>query len=127
MKVEVELSEIEYLRNSLLQEQGKFEKLEKKLSELDESELKERAVSLSYRLFEKYAHAIFNSLGFEIDHNRTMFSSDLTYQLGKNWWSREKDIVVTLGATVTEKFRSAFMHIGVVPKDQISEPDELKL
>lgn len=128
MKVEIELSEVEALRERCRHEHENVERLEKQLSELNEEELKKRAVNLSYRLFEKYVKTVFKSLGFEPDRmNSSIFSSDLVYQLGKDWWTREKDITVTLGATVTENFRTAFINIGVVPKEQISEPDELKL
>jgi hypothetical protein len=127
MKIEIDYELLEQLRIQLANEQEKVERLENKLYELNEVELKQRAITLSYRLFEAYVTAIFNSLGFKIDLSRSMFSSDLTNHLGKTWWTREQDIAVTLGATVTEKFRSAFIQIGVVPKKEISEPEEFKL
>ena len=65
MKIEIELSEVEALRWELQRTQTEKRQLEEKLKELSETELKAKAVRLSYRLFDNYMAAVFKHLGFE--------------------------------------------------------------
>lgn len=51
MKVKIELSEVVRLRNQLQQREAEVYEFKKKLKELSEPELKQKAVELSYRLF----------------------------------------------------------------------------
>jgi uncharacterized coiled-coil protein SlyX len=129
MKIEVEFSEMERLRSQVKEQERTIKRLEDQITELGEEKLKERAVRLSYRLFDKYVSAIFAKLGFDKTswEGTVKFEGNLQYVLGKDWWNKAEDLTVEIGATVTENFRSAFLNIGVVPKEKLSEPEELKL
>jgi hypothetical protein len=129
MKIEVELSEIEQLKAELQREKERAKKLENDLNELSEKELKEKAVRLSWRLFDNYMEAVFKHLSFETRIGGSVITRDnLEHYLGKEWYNSPR-INFELGATVTEKFKSAFLNIGIIAIDQVeatSDVHELK-
>ena len=121
MKIEIELSEVEALRWELQRTQTEKRQLEEKLKELSETELKAKAVGLSYRLFDNYMAAVFKHLGFEEWQRESVIVRDnLEHWIGKDWWNSDR-ITVELGANVTTKFKSAFLSIGILTKKEVEE------
>lgn len=127
MKVEIELSEVEYLRSQLKKRETEVQELETKLKELSESELKQKAVALSWRLFDNYMATVFSHLGFENDKTDTVIvRENLEHLLGKSWWNSER-IKFELGATITTKFKNAFLEIGIIPQEEVEKKDDYEL
>lgn len=127
MKIEIEFEEVELLKMQLVQKQHLINQLESKLKELSEKELVEKAVRLSYRLLDNYLLAIFNRLGFEQTHQKAVvIHYDLEHWIGKDWWNSDR-FTIELGADVSTKFKSAFLSIGVLTKDEASDDDVHKL
>ena len=121
MKIEIELSEVEALKWELQRTQTEKRQLEEKLKELSETELKAKAVRLSYRLFDNYMAAVFKHLGFEEWQRESVIVRDnLEHWIGKDWWNSDR-ITVELGANVTTKFKSAFLSIGILTKKEVEE------
>jgi hypothetical protein len=122
MKIEIELAEVERLRSQLQQREQQVNELEKKLKELSESELKQKAVRLSYRLFDNYMAAVFKHLGFveEWQRDSVIVRDNLEHWIGKDWWNSDR-ITIELGANVTTKFKSAFLEIGILTKKEVEE------
>lgn len=121
MKIEIELSEVEALRSQLQNTKDEKRQLEEKLKELSETELKAKAVRLSYRLFDNYMAAVFKHLGFEEWQRESVIVRDnLEHWIGKDWWNSDR-ITVELGANVTTKFKSAFLSIGILTKKEVEE------
>jgi len=121
MKIEIELEEVERLKSQLQQREKEVNELEKKLKEFSEPELKQKAVRLSYRLFDSYMATVFKHLGFdEWEKNRVVFMDNLEHWIGKDWWNSDR-ISVELGANVTTKFKKAFLSIGIVTKKESEE------
>lgn len=121
MKIEIELSEVEALRSQLQNTKDEKRQLEEKLKELSETELKAKAVRLSYRLFDNYMAAVFKHLGFEEWQRESVIVRDnLEHCIGKDWWNSDR-ITVELGANVTTKFKSAFLSIGILTKKEVEE------
>lgn len=121
MKIEIELSELEALRSQLQITETEKRQLEGKLKELSESELKAKAVRLSYRLFDNYMAAVFKHLGFgEWQRNSVIVRDNLEHWIGKDWWNSDR-ITVELEANVTTKFKSAFLSIGILTNKEFEE------
>jgi hypothetical protein len=118
MKIEIELSELEEIRSDLKKAEEQKKQLQEKLNGLSEEELKAKAVRLSYRLFDNYMAAVFKHLGFEEDWQRdsVIVKDNLEHWIGKDWWNSDR-ISVELCATVTTQFKSAFIRIGILPKE----------
>jgi hypothetical protein len=127
MKVEIELSEVEYLKSQLNESKKRNDELEAKLNELSESELKQKAVSLAYRLFDNYMGCVFTHLGFENWQRESVIIHDnLEHWIGKSWWNSER-IKVEIGANVSNTFRKAFLSIGIIPKEEVEKKDDYEL
>jgi hypothetical protein len=121
MKVEVELSELESLRSELRKTLEQNQKLEAAYNALSEKELKRNAVKLSYLLFNNYMEAVFKKLGFgDWVRDSVFFRDDLEHYLGKEWWQNER-LSVDIQISVSEKFKSAFLQLGVIPKEKDTE------
>ena len=82
MKIEIELSEVETLKEENKSKSQKIIELETKLKELSENELKESAVKLSFTLFENYMNCVFRHLGFEPFRESVKINEDLQHLLG---------------------------------------------
>ncbi len=118
MKVEIELEDLEELRNEVQSLRDDIKEQQDKLYNLDENVLKKDAVRLSYKLFNDYMDAIFKHLGFgEWQRDSVIIREDLEHWLGKDWWDSDR-ITVELGANVTTKFKSAFLAIGILTKKE---------
>ena len=121
MKIEIELGEVERLKNQLQQREEEVNELETKLKELSETELKQKAVRLSYRLFDNYMAAVFKHLGFEEwTRDSVIVRDNLEHWIGKDWWNSDR-ITFELGANVTTKFKTAFLSIGILTKKEAEE------
>lgn len=118
MKIEIELAEVERLKSQLQQKEKEVKDLEAKLKELSELELKQKAVRLSYRLFDNYMATVFKHLGFEEwQRDSVIFKDNLEDLIGKDWWNSDR-LTIELGASVTTKFNSAFLAIGILTKKE---------
>jgi hypothetical protein len=127
MKTEIELQDLENLREHLRSSLESNKELQEKLDSLDEADLKKRAVDLSWRLFHSYLGCMFKSLGF-VTRGETpiICHANLERELGKKWYDSDR-ITFDIGATVTTKFRQAFLNIGIVPKDEMNDGDDHSL
>lgn len=75
--------------------------------------MKKQANDLARKMFGDVMHRVFDELGFEdrIWLNDIDFGN-LQHYLGKNWWNSDR-LDITLGATVTNHFKGAFLKMGV--------------
>jgi hypothetical protein len=122
MKIEIDLEEVESLRKKIQNLQEESESLQKKLNELSEDQLIKKATDLAYRIFQDYMYAVFKHLGFEhTNENPVRIDNNFRKQLGKHWFESER-IKVVLGVNITNKFKEAFMIMGI--KTQSIEPSE---
>ena len=127
MKIEIELQEVENLRNKVAYLEGENEKLKKQIHDLNEDELKGKAVSLSWRLFENYISAVFEKLGFENHNQRCVrMIPDLQNELGRTWWTSQR-LTVDVSIEVSNQFRKAFLDLGYTPKENQEENNEDKI
>lgn len=118
MKIEIELEEVERLRSQLQQREIEVNELKEKIKELSEPELNQKAVKLSYRLFDNYMATVFKHLGFEEwSRNSVIIKDDLEHWIGKEWWNSDK-ITFEVGANVTTKFKTAFLSIGIITEEE---------
>lgn len=116
MKIQIEFEEVEAIRRRLEYVEGENNRLEKELAALDQRQLKENAIKLSNTLFNEYMSAVFKSLGFNAWIDRGVQFNIHHDMLGKPWQRRD-DLEVTVHASVSKEFRSAFLNIGVVPQE----------
>ena len=123
MKIEIELSEVEKLKDENKVKSQKINELEAKLKELSENELKESAVKLSFTLFENYMSSVFKHLGFETFRESVRINEDLRHWLGKSWWNSEK-LNIQIGVNITNQFKTAFLSIGVLTPENKKENDD---
>lgn len=124
MKIEIEYSEIEALKAQLEQAETENMRLVKKLMELSEPELKASAVKLSRRLFDNYMRTVFMHLGFEEwERNSVNIRDNLERFIGEEWWNNDR-LAIELGATVTTKFRSAFLSLGIHTGKEVKKVDD---
>lgn len=113
MKIEIEFEEVEALKKTILSHESTIRELKKELRKLSKEELESAAYSLAEKLASKYISKIFQTLGFDkeswfnnaIDFGDNQISSLRSMEL--------KDLDITIGANITEKFRKAFLRIGI--------------
>lgn len=123
MKIEIELSEVEKLKEENKVKTQKIIELETKLKELSEDELKESAVKLSFTLFENYMSCVFKHLGFEPFGESVIIKDNLRPWLGKSWWNSEK-LNIQIGANITNQFKNAFLSIGILTTENKRADDD---
>lgn len=120
MKIEIEFAEVEILRDTVFKQKEEIKQLKEQLSLLDEKALHDKAISLSFHLFETYIAAVFQRLGLEPKYGESVHIYDsLNHYLGSEWWKRGR-LKITLGATITTSFREAFLRLGIIPKEEMS-------
>ena len=112
MKIEVELGDIEILRKQIQTLEEEKEGLYKKLSALDEKQLKADVRVMAQKMTDSIMAEVFKKLGFKAGGLGYMSFKDLEHWHGKEWWTHE-DLEVTLSATITNQFKSAFLSLGV--------------
>lgn len=116
MKIQIEFEEVEAIRRRLEYVEGENNRLEKELAALDQRQLKENAIKLSKTLFNEYMSAVFKSLGFNAWIDRGV-QFNIHHDMLDKPWQRRDDLEVTVHASVSKEFRSAFLNIGVVPQE----------
>jgi hypothetical protein len=127
MKIEIELSELEHLKNELSEKNNIIKTIEKELKDLDKEHLTEKAVQLSFKLFDDYLAKVFEKLGFKVSQNKFyLHTSDVSNLINKPYWYNEEKITFELGADITGQFKEAFLKIGVIV-DEHKKEQEYKL
>jgi hypothetical protein len=109
MKIEIELEEVERLREQLKRNEIHIKELEEFIDKMDEKALYERAVKTSFRLFNDYMVCIFKHLGFDW---ADVQMDNVRHWLGEHWWDSER-LYVEIGANISNKFNRAYMNIGI--------------
>lgn len=123
MKIEIEFGEVEILRDTIFKQEQEIKELKEQLSLLDEKALHDKAISLSFHLFETYIAAVFQRLRLEPMHGESVRIPDsLNHYLGPEWWKRGR-LNIELGANITSRFRKAFLMLGIIAKEDM--PDEV--
>jgi hypothetical protein len=123
MKIEIEFGEVEILRDTIFKQKEEIKQLKEQLSLLDEKSLQDKAISLSFHLFETYIAAVFQRLGLEPMHGESVRIPDsLNHYLGADWWRRGR-LEITLGANITSRFKKAFLNLGIIFKEDM--PNEV--
>lgn len=113
MKVEVELGEIENLKNQISILEKENQKLSQRIQNLDEKKLMKDAVHLAEKMFNDVIHEVFSRLGFSKEQCPDYYGfCKLEDRLGERWWN-SKRLKVTIGATITNEFREAFLKLGI--------------
>lgn len=114
MKVEIELQELDRIREERNNYMKEADDLRKKLTDLDEKKLIARAEQLSYYLFDCYMEAVFRELGatHHWEAGSVVFTGDIRSRFQKDWWNCER-LKVDVGAQIIGEFWAAFLRIGV--------------
>jgi len=117
MKIEIEFEEVDRMKREIAELKARNLELHSQLSELDKDKLEEKAVILSMKMFENVMGRVFEELGFK---DRTCVDDinfiKLKRNLGSNWWESLK-LEVKIGASITNKFRVAFIGLGIIHED----------
>lgn len=122
MKIEIELHEIERLREDANIANDKAKKLEDELKANDEKQWERKAVKLSEILFNKYMEFTFMALGFDQKDNlfETACVSFPDYWSTENWLYKKDGIKMQLSAHVTSEFKKAFLRMWI-PNEPLPE------
>lgn len=125
MKIEIELAEVERLRNQVKDLEVSSRKLETDLKEANPKEMEAKAILLAKMLFHEYIATTFKCLGFQSGYNRdsVSFPDNIERWLGKSWWSKPDSVKMELSVTVTNEFRSAFLSMRIIE----NKPEEVNL
>lgn len=119
MKIEIDLEYIESLKEQIKRLESKNSDLIKKIDSLDETEIKQRAISISYELARQYLQTIFETLGFKSKYKEELhIESNIEHWLGKEWYTKRDRLNIIVGAYITNQVKEAFVNIGILPKDE---------
>lgn len=121
-KIEIELAEIEKLKCTIERLEEKIQDRENKLKELNEEELKKRAINLGYFLFHSYMASVFKNLGFDQWNKDSVKMPDIDHWLGKRWYNSDR-IEMDICVNVSTKFRNALLTIGITDKKEKDDDD----
>ena len=122
MKIEIELEEVESLREKVENQSFKIMHLEEELRNLNKEVLTDKAIKLSYYLFENYVRCIFQKLGFNGTPIHPIYmKNNMERLLGKTWYEESDKIEVELGVEILNDFKKAFLNIGVIPQAKMEE------
>ena len=114
MTITIEEKDYSILKNDLQKLANENYELKEQLKELEEKELIKKAERLAKILCQNYIEAIFEKLGFDNDNIVGLnFGTNLEAYLGKEWYKHRDKIDVEISATITNKFKTAFIAIGV--------------
>jgi len=116
MKIEIELFELEKIRNENKQLHRELIDMKFKLKDLSEEIMKEKALHLAKVYFDSYMGCVFEKLGFKQswDKDNVVFQRNLVDRLGPEWWKNIDKVDVELNASISTHFKSAFLSIGVL-------------
>lgn len=117
MKIEIEFEEVESLKKSIEKQKAEIESLENELKSLDNKQLKQDSTDLAKQMFDNVLLKVFEKLGFD---KRTSILDNISFRElehynGTNWWQHQ-DLKVTIGATITNEFKRAFLNMGIKTK-----------
>jgi len=118
MKIEIELEYVESLKKDLDAFKKANEDLLKELSAFDKEKVEVEIKNLADAMFRSAISGAFSKLGFEdMSDLRSMCFREIEHWLGKYWWTSEK-LDVTIGAQITNKFKGAFLALGVKAEEK---------
>lgn len=113
MKIEINLEDIESLKEQIKILQKDKHELELKLKSLDEEVLKQQALDLANKIFRDVLNRVFIELGFENTIlDRDIDFNNLQHYLGQTWWNSER-LEIKLGANITNQFKGAYLSMGI--------------
>jgi len=114
MKIEIEFEYVESLKKELDAFKKANEDLRKELSAFDKENVEKEIENLADKMFRSVMESVFLKLGFEeskSDIGGINFPT-LKHYLGKYWWHEDK-LDVLIGANITNKFKYAFIRLGI--------------
>jgi len=118
MKIEIELEYVESLKKELDAFKKANEDLRTELSKFDKEKVEGEIKNLADAMFRSVIKEVFSKLGFEdLSDLRSMNFPTIEHWLGKYWWFSEK-LDVTIGAQITNKFKGAFLALGVKAEEK---------
>lgn len=138
MKIEIELKELELLRQETSECRKELEKTQQELKQLkektDAASLRKKAIEFAEKLTQKYLEVILKGLGFKNTFSESYFNtgvlkfdrSFLDKNFGETWYLNGKDLKVTVGAEISDVFREAYIRIGVKPEPPKTEEEVQK-
>jgi len=114
MKIEIELEELEQLRNKSKDQETKINNLNQQLKVLDAQELRKHSVDVAEKMFEAVITEAFKNLGFTNPSFGAMGIDfrNLEHYHGEDWM-HDKRLQVTIGATISKDFKRAFLNMGI--------------
>lgn len=115
MKIEIESNELIRLESKVVKLEDEKRVLIEKLNKFDELEIQRRINNTAQVFFTGAIKKMFSEIGVDdvyLYPNSFSFN-DLDECLGENWWD-DKNIVITVGATITNKFKEGMVKIGVL-------------
>jgi hypothetical protein len=124
MKIEIELAEVERLRERIKHLEERESELEKQIEGAAIPQLRKKAVSLSKRLFSEYMDATLKSFGWKgggWSGNAVEFEDWIESRLGDEWYSRDDRVSFTICANVSAAWKGALLSIGVIPDSELKE------
>jgi len=126
-KIEIELSEVEFLNQEVKRLEEQVEELREKNNELfnsvDADKLHKKACQFAFTLADRYIDKIMKGIGFDETYNMRggwiSMDNDVFQKYGKDWYKHD-DIEISVGASAHDTIRRAFVRIGIVskPKDE---------
>ena len=129
-KIEIETKDFFALENEkqILKEQNanllsEVRELEDKIKSFNESEIEQKAITLSKKLFVQYMKATFSKLGFE--HNEINFNN-VSHWLGKEWWENDR-LEVELNPAITQKWASIVLNFNTMKNAKKIESNLLNI
>jgi hypothetical protein len=118
MKIEIELEEVERLREQIKRLETEVERHENYRKNNSEEEYRRKAEMLGKTYLDCSLSRIFKELGFE-SYSPIEFDGSFNRWHNSKWWE-EEDLKINLGAEVTQSFARAFIKIGF-NVDQLKE------
>jgi hypothetical protein len=119
MKIEIEAHEFARLNNLIQEKQTEIEQLQKRINDIDEKELRKKAIRLSMNLCDNYLRCIFNALGFDnkqplygLRHQSIRIGNDIINKFGEDWYKSQL-LDVNIGVNICQEFKNAFIEIGI--------------
>jgi len=117
MKIEIDLEEVERLREGIKMRDLHVKSLEARIEQLNKQELERKAFELAKKIFQKFMNKVFTSLGFE-DRGASWercveFPDDGMFNINKHWFEEHQKINVHIGANISDNYRTAFMRLGI--------------
>lgn len=114
MKIEIDADELFDLKKQVEKLVSENREIRNKLISIDETAISERVKRASYTMFHSYVNAVFKSLDFDqFEHYHNKHPVIFSNQMFEEDWPNREDLHVSLEAELSEKFKRAFLRIGV--------------